>query len=155
MGSERKAKGGKGKIINNSGEETRGKNQLIIWPEGGRFNTNIRCLPYLWSLLRLPRTMFSDRGTLFSERGIKDSKGRSLRDLKLKDTIFKYSCSYMIYSKSFVSLPDVLKSAVFKRIKDILNNRIKTKEYDYISSETKIELLEILNETVPGFVKLS
>jgi hypothetical protein len=54
-----------------------------------------------------------------------------------------------------VSLPDVLKSAVFKRIKDILNNRIKTKEYDYISSETKMELLEILNETVPGFVKLS
>ena len=52
-------------------------------------------------------------------------------------------------------LPDALKSAVFKRIKDILNNRIKTKEYDYISSETKMELLEILNETVPGFVKLS
>ena len=61
----------------------------------------------------------------------------------------------MIYSKSFVSLPDVLKSAVFKRIKDILNNRIKTKEYDYISYETKKELLEILNETVLGFVKLS
>ena len=97
----------------------------------------------------------SDFIRVFSERGIKDSKGRSLRDLKLKDTIFKYSCSYMIYSKSFVSLPDVLKSAVFKRIKDILNNRIKTKEYDYISSETKKELLEILNETVPGFVKLS
>ena len=97
----------------------------------------------------------SDFIRVFSERGIKDSKGRSLRDLKLKDTIFKYSCSYMIYSKSFVSLPDALKSAVFKRIKDILNNRIKTKEYDYISSETKMELLEILNETVPGFVKLS
>ena len=61
----------------------------------------------------------------------------------------------MIYSKSFVSLPDALKSAVFKRINDILNNRIKTKEYDYISYETKKELLEILNETVLGFVKLS
>ena len=45
----------------------------------------------------------SDFIRVFSERGIKDSKGRSLRDLKLKDTIFKYSCSYMIYSKSFVS----------------------------------------------------
>ena len=60
-----------------------------------------------------------------------------------------------MFIRRVLSLPDVLKSAVFKRIKDILNNRIKTKEYDYISSETKMELLEILNETVPGFVKLS
>ena len=62
----------------------------------------------------------SDFTKAFSSRSIKDSKGRSLRDLKFNKTIFKYSCSYMIYSKSFVSLPEVLKNAVFKRIKDIL-----------------------------------
>ena len=68
----------------------------------------------------------SDFTKVFSSRSIKDSKGRSLRDLKFNKTIFKHSCSYMIYSKSFVSLPEVLKNAVFKRIKDILN--IKNKE---------------------------
>jgi len=61
----------------------------------------------------------------------------------------------MIYSKSFVSLPEVLKNAVFKRIKDILNIKNKDEEYDYITPEKKMELLEILTETVPGFVKFS
>lgn len=61
----------------------------------------------------------------------------------------------MIYSKSFVSLPEVLKNAVFKRIKDILNIKNKDEEYDYITPVKKMELLEILTETVPGFVKFS
>ena len=61
----------------------------------------------------------------------------------------------MIYSKSFVSLPEVLKNAVFKRINDILNIKNKDEEYDYITPVKKMELLEILTETVPGFVKFS
>ena len=97
----------------------------------------------------------SDFTKAFSSRSIKDSKGRSLRDLKFNKTIFKHSCSYMIYSKSFVSLPEVLKNAVFKRIKDILNIKNKDEEYDYITPVKKMELLEILTETVPGFVKFS
>ena len=97
----------------------------------------------------------SDFTKAFSSRSIKDSKGRSLRDLKFNKTIFKYSCSYMIYSKSFVSLPEVLKNAVFKRINDILNIKNKDEEYDYITPDKKMELLEILTETVPGFVKFS
>ena len=37
----------------------------------------------------------------FAARGPSDSKGRSLRELDLKNRMFKYPCSYLIYSEAF------------------------------------------------------
>ena len=41
----------------------------------------------------------------FAARGPRDSKGRSLRDLDLTTRIFRYPCSYLVYSDSFAALP--------------------------------------------------
>ena len=42
----------------------------------------------------------------FAKRGPRDPKGRSLRDLDLNTRLFRYPCSYLIYSRAFDSLPD-------------------------------------------------
>ena len=96
----------------------------------------------------------SDFTKAFSSRSIKDSKGRSLRDFKFNKTIFKYSCSYMIYSKSFVSLPEVLKNAVFKRINDILNIKNKDEKYDYITPDKKNGTFRDINRNSSRFCKI-
>ena len=57
----------------------------------------------------------------------------------------------MIYSKSFTALPEILRNSIFKQIRGVLSNKIKVGEYDYISDEKKLELLEILGETIPFF----
>ncbi|MEZ6092603.1 MAG: hypothetical protein R3C05_32250, partial [Pirellulaceae bacterium] len=41
----------------------------------------------------------------FQSRGIRDQQGRSLRDLDLKHRLFRYPCSYLIYSEAFDGLP--------------------------------------------------
>ena len=57
----------------------------------------------------------------FRSRGKADSKGRSLRDFDLKDRLFRYRCSYLIYSSSFMAFPEILKSSVINRIKEVLS----------------------------------
>lgn len=41
----------------------------------------------------------------FPQAGPRDSQGRSLRDFDLERRLFKYPCSYLIYSDSFEALP--------------------------------------------------
>src|SRR5262249_14740086 len=45
----------------------------------------------------------SDFAKEFAARGPFDKKGRSLRQFDLKTRLFKYPCSYLIYSKSFAA----------------------------------------------------
>src|SRR5262249_36838062 len=41
----------------------------------------------------------------FQRRGMRDSSGRSLRDLDLQRRLFKYPLSYVVYSREFDNLP--------------------------------------------------
>jgi hypothetical protein len=41
----------------------------------------------------------------FAQQGPRDRAGRSLRELDLQTRLFKYRCSYMIYSRAFDALP--------------------------------------------------
>jgi hypothetical protein len=50
----------------------------------------------------------------FAAGGIRDAKGRSLRDLDLKRRLMRYPCSYMIYSPVFDGLPDEGRSAIYR-----------------------------------------
>ena len=45
----------------------------------------------------------------FASEGPSDSRGRNLRQFDLQTRIFRYPCSYMIYSKAFDSLPEPAK----------------------------------------------
>ena len=46
----------------------------------------------------------SEFAATFAATGPRDRKGRSLRELDLKTNLFRYRCSYMIYSPAFDAL---------------------------------------------------
>ncbi len=85
----------------------------------------------------------------FPEVGPRDSKGRSLRDLDLQTRLFRYPCSYLIYSRAFNNLPAEVKDYVYKRLWEILNGRSDGKEEPQLASEDRQAILEILVETKP------
>src|SRR5262249_18512762 len=55
----------------------------------------------------------------FAKRGPFDRQGRSLRDFDLDSRLFKYPCSYLIYSESFRQLPVEVKDFVLKRLWEV------------------------------------
>jgi hypothetical protein len=86
----------------------------------------------------------------FSDLGPKDNKGRSLRDFDLETRLFKYPCSYLIYSKSFEALPVKMKEHIYKRLWEILTEQDKSADFENISHKDKRAILEILIETKSG-----
>ena len=83
----------------------------------------------------------------FAARGPRDSKGRSLRDFDLKTRLFRYPCSYLIYSRAFDSLPGEVKEYIYQRLWEILNGRGTGKDDPRLSSEDRKAIVEILRET--------
>ncbi|MFK5924276.1 MAG: hypothetical protein QM496_19035 [Verrucomicrobiota bacterium] len=75
--------------------------------------------------------------------------GRSLKDFQLLSRIFKYRCSYMIYSSSFESLPKPLKNKVYRRLGDVLTGKDTSNEYAYLKESERKRILNILIETLP------
>jgi hypothetical protein len=62
----------------------------------------------------------------FSAAGPRDRNGRSLRELDLQTRLFKYRCSYMIYSPAFAALPPEARTALLARMREILTQRRDT-----------------------------
>lgn len=89
----------------------------------------------------------------FEAQGIRDCQGRSLRDFDLQTRTFKYPCSYLIYSDSFDSLPELMKEDVVKRMLDVLNSEPSGDEDDefrHLSTTDRKNILSILRETKPA-----
>jgi len=85
----------------------------------------------------------------FAARGIRDSKGRSLRDFDLGTRMFKYPCSYLVYSDAFEALPEPAKGYVYHRLLAILTGQDSSQDFARLSSEDRRAVLEILLETKP------
>jgi hypothetical protein len=83
----------------------------------------------------------------FSARGPRDRKGRSLRDLDLQRRLFRYPCSYMIYSDAFGALPDSARDALYTRLWQILSGRDSSPKYARLSTADRQAILEILRDT--------
>ncbi len=83
----------------------------------------------------------------FAARGPRDSKGRSLRDFDLETRLFRYPCSYLIYSRAFDSLPREMKEYIYQRLWESLNGRGNSKDDPKLSSEDRTAIIEILRET--------
>ncbi len=86
----------------------------------------------------------------FAARGLRDPRGRSLRDFDLRTRIFKYPCSYLIYSEAFDALPDPAKQYVYHRLFDVLTGREQSNDFARLSAEDRRAILEILLATKPG-----
>lgn len=83
----------------------------------------------------------------FEALGPKDTKGRSLRQFDLATRLFKYPCSYLIYSDAFDALPRQLKETVYQRLWNILRGMDTSPAFARIPAETRNAILEILIET--------
>jgi hypothetical protein len=86
----------------------------------------------------------------FAQAGPRDSRGRSLRDLDLQTRLFKYPCSYLIYSESFQKLPSDVLRCVWKRMDDVLSGRDASGKFAHLSAADRIAIREILSETLPN-----
>ena len=86
----------------------------------------------------------------FASKGPRDPRGRSLRDFDLQKRIFKYPCSYLIYSEAFDSLPEPAKEYIYSRLLDILSGRDRSPDFASLSTEDRRAILEILVATKPG-----
>jgi hypothetical protein len=100
--------------------------------------------------LQTPIAGTSDFARQFSARGPRDSQGRSLRDFDLQERIFKYPCSYLIYSEAFDTIPAPAKDYIYHRLFDILSGREQGPEFASLSSQDRRAILEILVATKPG-----
>ncbi len=87
----------------------------------------------------------------FESAGVCDSKGRSLRQFDLQTRLFKYPCSFLIYSESYRGLPDSIRQYVENRLAQILKGEDHSEEFASLDGETKTALREILSETLDGF----
>ncbi len=89
----------------------------------------------------------------FAARGPFDKQGRSLREFDLTTRLFKYPCSYLIYSKAFAGLPKDVKDHVLKRLNEVLTGKDKSEAFAHLTAADRTAVLEILRETLPGFPK--
>ena len=85
----------------------------------------------------------------FTRGGPRDPQGRSLRELDLGRRLFKYPCSYLIYSRSFQALPAEAKKYVFHRLEEVLGGTDPKKKFTHLSAEDRQAIAEILIATLP------
>jgi hypothetical protein len=85
---------------------------------------------------------------VFEERGVYDSEGRSLRELDLKDRMFKYRLSYMVYSDAFKFLHDQVRERFWERIREIMNQPAGSGQYPELGDEERAAILAIVEETI-------
>jgi hypothetical protein len=86
----------------------------------------------------------------FVERGPRDKQGRSLRDFNLERRLFKYPCSYLIYSPSFAALPTEARDYVFQRLWEVLTGKDQSEKFSHLTPEDRANILAILIDTLPG-----
>jgi hypothetical protein len=109
---------------------------------------------YMLFIDEAPLTTKVQGGSGFAEKfgaaGLRDSKGRSLRDLDLEKRLLKYPCSYLIYSEAFDALPARAKAAVYDRLREVLSGKATDKAYARLSATDRQAIIEILRETKKG-----
>ncbi len=113
------------------------------------------CEPLVRAMLFCDAAPLTDRVTGsstfvkdFPAAGPRDRAGRSLRDFDLRKRLFKYPCSFLIYSESFADLPAPAKQWVYQRLWDILTGKETSKDFDGLSADDRRAIREILAATL-------
>lgn len=94
----------------------------------------------------------------FAKRGPRDAQGRSLRDFDLQKRLFRYPCSYLIYSDAFDALPPQALDAVYRGLWQVLSGQSTDKAFASISASDRQSVLEILRTTksnLPAYFRAS
>ena len=83
----------------------------------------------------------------FAGLGPTDDRGRSLRQLDLAKRLFRFPCSYMVYSPAFDALPASALDAVFRRMWTILSGQETDAAYRRLTRADRAAVVEILRDT--------
>lgn len=94
----------------------------------------------------------SDYAREFSARGPQDSQGRNLRQLDLSKRLFRYPCSFLIYSPALAALPEPMLAHLRGRIQEVLRGEDKSGSFDHLTAEDRQAIIEILAETGPAWL---
>ena len=87
----------------------------------------------------------------FAARGERDSQGRSLRDLDLRERLFRYPCSFLVHSPAFDGLPDEVRTRVLTGLARILRGEDDSGDFGHLSVTDRRAIAENLAETKPEF----
>ena len=85
----------------------------------------------------------------FAARGPHDRRGRTLREVGLDGRLFRYPCSYLIYTAAFDALPDFALDAIYRRMWAVLSGEVTESPYDRLSLADRQAIVEILRDTKP------
>ena len=85
----------------------------------------------------------------FAAQGPRDPHGRSLRELDLERRLFKYPCSYLIYSPSYAGLPAEARQYVERRLWEVLAAPQVAKDFAHLCDADRQAIREILVATKP------
>jgi hypothetical protein len=86
----------------------------------------------------------------FTSKAIRDKQGRSLRDLDFKTRMFKFPCSFLIYSPAFDAMAAPIKDVLLQKLHDILTGKNTDEQFARVKPEDRKAVLEILRETKPN-----
>jgi hypothetical protein len=96
----------------------------------------------------LPPPGFTEQ---FAARGVRDRRGRTLRELDLDQRLLRYPCSYMIESAAFDRLPPFVRRAIYQRLTMILQSSADDGRYAHLTRDDRRAVLEILSDIKPDF----
>lgn len=99
--------------------------------------------------LKYPIQGTSSFANEFAKRGPFDSQGRSLRQFDLKRRLFRFPCSYMIYSKAFRSLAEPVRTYIYQRMKGVISGDDESLLSQKMSEFDRQNLAAILPATIP------
>ncbi|HRE05301.1 MAG TPA: hypothetical protein PKX00_06810 [Opitutaceae bacterium] len=77
----------------------------------------------------------------------RSAEGHALKDLHLEGRLFRFRCSYLIYSAAFRGLPDTLKVRVLDRLRTELQSKDPNGRYAYIPEEERQQIFSLLRQT--------
>jgi hypothetical protein len=89
----------------------------------------------------------SDFARQFESIGPADAQGRALRQLDLKKRLFKYPCSFMVYSPSFEALPLRARRHLYLRLWQVLSGEDESGDFKSLPAEARAAVREILVKT--------
>ena len=85
----------------------------------------------------------------FEVRGPRDHANRSLRELDLMRRMFRYPCSFLIYSEAFDALPPIVRDRIYRRLWEVLTGADQTSLSGRLTADDRKAVYEILLDTKP------
>jgi len=85
----------------------------------------------------------------FQQRPIRTTSGQHLKEFDLRTRIFKYRCTFMLYTDSWEDAPKLIKDKVYYQMAQGLKETGTPKELSHLPVPERLAIRSILKETLP------